>query len=212
MDTDLAELEAQVRRRCTFPDGPLDPPDVVAAVDAAYAPDDRTARVAAVAWSVREARVVEEAVVDLPVEAAYEPGRFAVREAPLALGALRRLRTAYDVVLCDGHGLAHPRLCGLACHVGAALHLPTVGVAKNLLVGRHEPLPPERGARAPLRLDGPERAVVGYAVRTRTGVKPVYVSPGNLVGAEAAAELALLLAPAYRIPEPLRAADHLTRA
>ena len=139
----------------------------------------------------------------------YVPGLLSFREAPLALGALAKLSQAPDVVLVDGHGLAHPRRFGLACHLGLLTDTPTIGCAKSMLCGRPEHSPePERGSRVPL-VDRGE--VVGAAVRTRASANPIYVSVGHRTSLERAAELTLACCKGYRMPEPTRLA-HLAAA
>jgi len=117
------------------------------------------------------------------------------------LNALGKLASRPDLILCDGQGYAHPRRFGLACHLGVLTGIPTVGVAKTLLIGKHEPLDASRGSWVPL-MDGEE--VIGAAVRTRRGVRPVYVSVGHLVDLDTAVEWTLRCAPHYRLPETTR--------
>ena len=139
----------------------------------------------------------------------YVPGLLSFREAPLVLGALATLSIAPDVVLVDGHGMAHPRRFGLACHLGLLTGVPTVGCAKSILCGRPDGSPePERGSHVPL-VDRGE--VVGAAVRTRTSVTPIYVSVGHRISLERAVELTLACCKGYRMPEPTRLA-HLAAA
>ncbi|WEH30817.1 endonuclease V [Streptomyces sp. AM 3-1-1] len=139
----------------------------------------------------------------------YVPGLLAFRELPAVLAALDRLPVAPGVVVCDGYGVAHPRRFGLAAHLGVLTGLPVFGVAKNPFLFTHEAPGEERGARAPL-LDGAEE--VGAALRTRTGVKPVYVSAGHRVTLDTACAHTLALTPRYRLPETTRRADALCRA
>jgi deoxyribonuclease V len=134
----------------------------------------------------------------------YVPGLLSFRELPLLLEAWEELPERPDAVLFDGHGRAHPRRFGLACHGGLALDVPSVGVAKSLLVGRPGPLEGERGSTAEIRHEG---ELVGMAVRTRTEVSPVYVSVGHRMDLETAVDLVLSVSPRYRIPEPIRRAD-----
>jgi len=138
----------------------------------------------------------------------YIPGLLSYREAPLCLEAIRGLPESPDLILVDGQGRAHPRRAGIACHLGVELGLPTIGVAKSILVGRHEPLGDERGSVAPLVADD---EVIGMAVRTRAGVTPVYVSVGHLVTLEDAVEWTLRTTTRYRLPEPSRRAHRLAQ-
>lgn len=150
------------------------------------------------AWSVARA----------PVAFPYIPGLLAYREIPVALAALRDLAVAPDVLVCDGQGIAHPRRMGIAAHLGVLLDHPTVGCAKSRLWGVHGPVGETRGEWQPLA-DGSE--ILGAAVRTRTSVKPVYVSPGHRADLESAIRLVLACAPRYRLPDPTRLA-HLLAA
>jgi len=128
-----------------------------------------------------------------------------VRRASLA--AFRRVKTVPDLVICDGQGRAHPRRLGLASHVGLALGVPTVGCAKSRLIGTVPRQPRrERGGRAPL-MDGRER--IGTVLRTRTGVKPVFVSAGHRIDLTSACRWVLAATPKYRLAEPTRLAHRL---
>jgi deoxyribonuclease V len=133
----------------------------------------------------------------------YVPGLLSFRETPVLAGALEALSITPDLLLVDGQGLAHPRRFGIACHLGLLTGLPTIGCAKSLLVGRHEPLGVDAGAWAEL-VDRGE--VVGAALRTRAGVTPVYVSIGHRVGLEQARRWTLACCTHYRLPEPTRLA------
>ena len=135
----------------------------------------------------------------------YIPGFLSFREAPAYLLALKALPEAPEALLVDGQGLAHPRGLGIASHLGVHLDLPSVGVAKSLLYGRPEgPLPREKGSA--VRLLAPEGRPMGYVYRSRTGVKPLYVSPGHRVGLEEALDFVKALPTRFRLPEPLRLA------
>jgi deoxyribonuclease V len=142
----------------------------------------------------------------------YVPGLLSFRELPPLLDAwnavLPRLTSPPDLLVCDGHGIAHPRRFGLACHLGVTLDLPTVGVAKTQFVGEHSAPGPRRGERTAIILDGEP---VGAALRTRDGVREVYVSVGHRTNLDAACQWVLALCPRYRLPETTRAADHLSR-
>lgn len=143
----------------------------------------------------------------------YVPGLLSFRELPPLLDAwsevLPKLATPPDLVLCDGHGIAHPRRFGLACHLGITLNLPTIGVAKTPFVGTHTSPGQRRGERTEILLDGEP---VGAALRTRDGVREVYLSVGHRSNLDSACRWVLELCPKYRLPETTRAADHLSRA
>ncbi|MCC5697475.1 endonuclease V, partial [Klebsiella pneumoniae] len=177
-----------------------------AGLDVAYRDGDDLVAVVTV-LDVTTLSVVDSAVVRGEAEFPYVPGLFAFREAPPLLDALDELSVRPDVLVCDGQGLAHPRRFGLACHLGVLTDLPSIGVGKTAM-GRYEPPGEERGDWSPLQLDG---EVVGRALRTQQGVKPVFVSIGHRFTLDAACDLVLRLAPRYRLPETTRTADHLGR-
>ena len=149
--------------------------------------------------------VVEVQGFEAPLEFPYVPGLLAFREIPSVAGALRKVETAVDAVICDAQGLAHPRRMGLASHVGLFLDVPTVGCAKSLLVGEFEEPGAEKGSVADLVHRG---EVVGRVLRTREGVSPVYVSVGNGIDLDSATALVLACCTKYRLPEPTRQAHN----
>lgn len=136
----------------------------------------------------------------------YVPGLLSFREAPAVIAAVEKLPRRPDLLLCDGQGIAHPRRLGLASHVGLWLDLPTIGVAKSRLCGRHRELGAARGSRAELIDQG---EVVGCVLRTRQAVKPLYISVGHRLSLDQAAAWTLGLASRYRLPEPNRQAHML---
>lgn len=147
---------------------------------------------------------VERVWVRRPSPFPYVPGLLSFREAPLYAEALGRLRVRPDLILCDGQGIAHPRGLGLAAHLGLILDLPAIGVAKSRLVGEHREPSAKRGASTRLMYEG---HCVGRVLRTRDGVRPLYVSPGHRIGIDEAAAIVLTMATGYRLPEPTRRAD-----
>ncbi len=166
------------------------------------------ARAAVILLSYPELAIVEQQVIEAPVDFPYVPGLLSFRETPVLTFAFERLRQRPDLLLVDGHGFSHPRRFGIACHLGLLLDLPTIGCAKSRLVGEHaEPLP-EAGASAELR-DG--REVIGLVLRTRDGVSPLFVSSGHRIGLRRAAEWVLRLCRGHRLPEPARLADQLSK-
>ncbi len=172
----------------------------VAGLDAAFPPG--AVRAAVVVLSFPQLDFVDATVTEVDNPAPYVPGLLSFREAPALLRALEGLRVRPDVLLVDGHGRAHPRRLGIASHIGVLLDWPTVGVAKSVLVGRPRgTLADEVGATVPLVHQG---EVVALGVRTRQGVKPVWVSVGHRVDLPSAVALVLRCGRGYRLPEPLR--------
>lgn len=143
--------------------------------------------------------------LDMP----YVPGYLSFRETPVLLDAFEQVENIPDVILIDGQGIAHPRGFGLASHVGLLLDVPTVGCAKSRLLGTFTEPPLEKGFATPLIDD--EGRQIGSVVRTRTGVKPVFVSPGHKISFASAVDVALKCATRYRLPEPIRVAHRLTQ-
>jgi deoxyribonuclease V len=197
-------LAAEVR----IPAGRVADPRTVAGLDVSYATGSDLLVAAAVVVAFDTGEVLEEQVLAGTATFPYTPGLLAFREAPALLAVLERVRTPVELLLCDGQGLAHPRRCGLACHLGVVTGLPAVGSAKNHFVGEHAEPGPRRGDRAPL-VDAGD--VVGEALRTHDGVRPVYVSPGHRIGVEQATDVVLHLCSTFRLPDPVRRADHLSR-
>jgi deoxyribonuclease V len=163
---------------------------LVAGVDAAFSHDGTRCIAAAVLWDAQRQVALEERIAERPLTFPYVPGLLSFREAPAVIAALRKLRREPDAIMCDAHGLAHP----------------TVGCAKSPLVGNHGEPARKRGSRVALRHEG-ER--VGTVLRTRDGVRPVYVSVGHRIDLETAERIVLQCGVGYRLPEPTRLADRL---
>ncbi|MEU3948041.1 endonuclease V [Streptomyces sp. NPDC029526] len=191
-------------------DEPGPPPGTgrVTGVDVAYDDARDVVAAAAVVLDAATLDVVAEATAVGQVAFPYVPGLLAFRELPAVLAALDALPVPPGLVVCDGYGLAHPRRFGLAAHLGVLTGLPAIGVAKNPFTFTHADPAAPRGSSSPL-LDGAEE--VGRALRTRDGVKPVYVSVGHRVDLDNACAHTLALTPAYRLPETTRRADALCR-
>lgn len=208
----IAEAEAVQDRLRPLADlvgpGPADP-RTIAGLDVAYAEDGDRLAAAVTVLDARTLEVVDSAVSIGRAAFGYVPGLFAFRELPALLDALDRLSTAPELLVCDGHGLAHPRRFGLACHLGVLTGLPAIGVGKTPLVGTWETPEPRRGAWSPLR-DGGE--TVGRVLRTQDGVKPVFVSVGHRMSLDNACARVLAASPRYRLPETTRRADRSCRA
>jgi deoxyribonuclease V len=161
---------------------------------------------ATVVMSFPSLEMIGQATAYLPVTFPYIPGLLSFREAPAILESMGKLESLPDVLLVDGHGMAHPRHFGIASHIGVLLDLPSIGCAKSLLIGEHEPLPETVGSSSDI-LHGSE--IVGLALRTRKGVKPVYVSVGHKIDLPSATEIILACSKGFRLPEPIRYAHNL---
>ncbi len=205
---DAAErLQAKLAARVVVADqfGPI---DTVAGVDVAY---DRLGQRATAAIAVLRAEdlsVLETRTLDSSVHFPYIPGLLSFRELPPIAALLRQVTVAPDLLICDGQGIAHPRRFGLACHLGVMFDVPAIGCAKTVLLGACCEPGMGRGDRTAL-IDNGE--TVGCALRTRSGVRPVYVSPGHRLSVESACEWILKLSARFRLPEPLRLADQAAR-
>lgn len=159
---------------------------------------------------------IERVAAALPLTFPYVPGLLSFREIPALLEAFRKLRHPPDLILCDGHGYAHPRRFGLACHLGVLLDLPTIGCAKSRLIGTHLEPGSKAGQWKPL-VDLPKTAHgegerIGAVLRTSTAVKPIYVSCGHRISLERAIEFVQATCDGYRVPRPTREADHFVEA
>jgi len=178
----------------------------VAGVDVGFEEGGAITRAAVAVLAFPGLELVDKAVVRQPTRFPYVPGLLSFREAPAVLAAFERLRVAPGLILYDGQGIAHPRRFGIASHVGLLLDTPSIGVAKTRLIGEHRAPSNRRGAWAPL-VDAGE--TIGAVVRTRAGVKPVYVSIGHRVSLEAAVRWAMACVTRYRLPETTRWAHRL---
>jgi deoxyribonuclease V len=194
-------LRGQVVLRDDF-----EPLATVAGVDVGFEDEGQTARAAVVALDYPALTPRDYALARLPVGFPYVPGFLSFRETPVILRALAQLRQPPDMLLVDGQGTAHPRRFGIACHLGVLANIPSVGVAKSLLTGRFGPLADERGAWEPLVDKG---EVVGAALRTRPGTKPLFISPGHRISLESAIRLVMACTTRFRLPETTRAAHNL---
>jgi len=178
-------------------------PRFIAGVDISVDRVRGVARGAVVVLSYPELKIVETRVVEGKVDFPYVPGLLTFREAPLTLAAFERLDIAPDLILFDGQGIAHPRRLGLASHLGLFLDTPAIGCAKSRLCGSHQIPPQEAGGYARL-MEGEE--VIGAVLRTKLGVKPVYVSIGHKISLESALYWVTQCCRGYRLPEPTRLA------
>ena len=214
------ELAAKVERRNRLPKGGRRALKYIAGLDVAFEDRGKVTRGAAVVLRLSDLAPVASAVARRPTSFPYIPGLLSFREVPVLLDALAMLDVAPDILMCDGHGLAHPRRFGIACHLGLLTDLPAIGVGKSRLTGRHDEPGPEKGDWTPLVAapkagapkGGGKSERLGAVLRTRSGVKPVYVSTGHRVSLKTALALTLRCALCHRLPEPVRLADKLSKA
>lgn len=179
---------------------------LVAGADLAFSRDGTRCLAGVVIYDLETGETVEEALAWRAVRFPYVPGLLSFRETPAVLAAVRKLKTVPDLFMFDAHGLAHPRRFGLASHAGLLMDRPSVGCAKSRLCGEHGEPPATPGRFAPLIHRG---ETVGAVLRTRRGVKPVFVSPGHRVSLEDGVRLVTACVTRYRLPEPTRRAHLL---
>lgn len=178
----------------------------VAGVDIGFEDNYAISKSAIAILTYPELELVEQAIARIPTAFPYVPGYLSFREIPAILAAFPQLNITPDLILCDGQGYAHPRRLGLACHLGILLDIPTIGVAKSLFIGKHEEVPLEKGSHQPL-IDKEE--TIGVVLRSRTNVKPIYVSIGHKISLPTALNYVMGCLTKYRLPETTRWADKL---
>jgi deoxyribonuclease V len=191
-------LATRVRKRCSGI-----PFHLIAGADCCYSKDDALCAAAVVVWDLETQTQVETKTAGSEVRFPYIPGLLAFREVPVILKALELLTIRPQLLICDGHGVAHPRRFGLASHAGVLIGVPTIGCAKRRLCGSFVEPDAKRGSRSPLTDRG---EIIGTVLRTRNGVRPVFVSAGHLIDLPTAERIVLACTLRYRIPEPLRIA------
>ncbi len=200
-------LQEQLRERVVVEDR-FDMIRLLAGADLAFDPETDLAFAGVIVYRLPELKEVERQMARRKLRFPYVPGLLSFRESPVLLGAFARLRTEPDLILIDGHGRAHPRLFGIACHIGVLFDKPTIGCAKSLLVGEYDGPGECAGATTPLILNGQR---VGTVLRTRDRVKPIFVTQGHRVSLESAVDLVRQCLDGFRIPKPTREADHFVR-
>ena len=184
----------------------------VAGIDIGISVSLRRIRACAAVFSFPDIELVESSVACRPLDFPYIPGYLSFREVPGALDALNNLRTRPDFLLVDGHGYAHPRRFGVASHLGVSTGIPSVGIGKSRFIGTYAEPPNVRGAWTPLRDENTSTGnaeTIAAVLRTRVGVKPIFVSIGHRVSLGSAVKIALQCTGAFRLPETTRAADRL---
>jgi deoxyribonuclease V len=201
-----ALLVQQQLRDQVITEDQLGPIDYVTGVDVGFEEDGAVTRAAVAVLRLSDLQLHEYAIARRPTTFPYIPGFLSFREIPAVLDALAQLTTSPGILLCDGQGLAHPRRLGIACHLGLLTDTPAIGVAKTLLLGKHDPLPEERGAWQPLHDKG---EVIGAVLRTRAHTKPLYISSGHRISLTTAIDYVMRCTTKYRLPETTRWAHKL---
>lgn len=184
------------------------PVKYIAGVDVAFPNKGKVTRAAVVVISFPSLDLIEQIVYEAPTVMPYIPGVLSFREGGAILSALEQLKTLPDVLMFDGQGIAHPLGLGVASHIGVILNVPTIGIAKSCLVGTFGEPGVNKGSISELVINNKK---CGYVVRSRDKVKPIFVSPGHLITKEQALQLALQCVTKYRLPEPTRLADKLSK-
>jgi len=184
---------------------PLDRCDLVAGADVSYNRFSNTFYAGVVVLRTSDLSVVERQGAVREVHFPYIPGLLSFRETPVLLDAFAKVKSEPDAVMVDAHGFSHPRRFGLTCHLGVCLERPTLGCAKSRLTGTYEEPGPKAGAHTPLTDRG---EVIGSVLRTKAGVRPVFVSVGHRIDLASAVRLVLQTCRGYRLPEPTRQAHH----
>ncbi len=201
-------IQNELRARIELRDR-LGPVRMIAGADVALDLVRRRAIAGVIVFRFPGMEEVERASAVRPLTFSYVPGLLSFREAPALLAAFARLRHSPDLLFFDGHGYAHPRRFGIACHLGLLLDRPAIGCAKSLLIGEHQEPALAAGSHAPLFDDG---ETIGAVLRTRNRVKPVYISIGHRISLDRAVEFTLAATDGFRIPRPTRLADHFVEA
>lgn len=181
----------------------------VAGVDVGFEDNGATTRAAIAVLSYPALQLQEQVVARCPTQFPYVPGLLSFREIPAILQAIEQLTQTPDLLLCDGQGTAHPRRFGIACHLGLLTNLPAIGVGKSQLVGQHDEVPDQKGDWVALT---DQDEVIGAVLRTRSGTKPLYISPGHRISLRRAIAFVLACTTKYRLPETTRAAHKLASA
>lgn len=199
-------LQQQLRGAVVLEDRLDDPVRAVAGVDVGFESKNTVTRAAVAVLGYPALELTAHSIARQPTRFPYVPGLLSFREVPAVLEAFAGLPDRPQLLLCDGQGIAHPRRLGIASHLGLLLDIPAIGVAKTRLIGEHPPVPDERGAWVPLVDKG---ETIGAVLRSRKGVKPLYISPGHRITLETAIDYVMGCLTRYRLPETTRWAHRL---
>jgi deoxyribonuclease V len=200
-------LQESLRSKLKIRDD-FDTINLIAGIDVGYDHARDLAHASVVVMPLQTLKAIEQVQAFVPVPFPYIPGLLSFREVPAILAALAQLTNVPDLLMVDGQGIAHPRRMGIAAHLGVLLDIPSIGVAKSRLTGRFEMPGEKKGEKSPL-MHGTER--LGTVLRSRDKVMPLFISPGHRVSVETATNITLRCLKRYRLPEPTRMADKLSK-
>ena len=200
-------LQLELARTVVLHDDFAKPLRTVAGFEVGFEEDGTVTRAAAVVLDAKTLQPLDSRIVRIPASMPYVPGLLSFRELPALLEVLAQLPQPPDLALIDGHGIAHPRGLGTASHFGIASGVPTIGVARQVLVGVAAALHQTRGAYTPLRDEWKKQ--IGWVLRSKPGCDPLFVSPGHRVAMASTAELVMQFVSTHRLPEPIRMAGHM---
>jgi deoxyribonuclease V len=200
---DARALQLELANAVVLRDGFANPLRTVAGFDVGFEESGTITRAAAVLLDAMTLQPLDMRIVRIATSLPYIPGLLSFRELPALLEVLAQMPQVPDLAFVDGHGIAHSRRLGIAAHFGVASRLPTIGVARKVLLGTAAALHQTRGAYTPLR-DGQQQ--IGWVLRSKPGCNPLFVSPGHRVAMASAAELVMRFVTTYRLPEPTRLA------
>lgn len=182
--------------------------EYIAGIDCSYDLKNKLSFAIIVIMKLGELHPLEVIRAELPTTFPYIPGLLSFREIPVILTALKQIKISPDMLMVDGHGIAHPRRLGIAAHLGVLLNIPSIGVAKSKLTGRYYEPNPTKGSVSELTDKGLQ---IGTVLRTKNNVKPLFISPGHRVGHKRAVDIVLQCLTKYRLPEPTRIADKISK-
>lgn len=205
--SEALQIQQEMRGRVSLKDD-FSPVRLIAGIDVGYDIQKNESKAALVLISIDDLKPIYSLTAFAPTPFPYVPGLLSFREAPVILKALSEVEQKPDMVFIDGQGIAHPRRLGIASHIGILTGLPSIGVAKSVLCGRFTPPDLRRGSRTDL-IDKGEKIATAY--RSRDNVAPIFISPGHRVSHESAVELVERCLTRFRLPEPTRLADKLSK-
>ncbi|WAC48862.1 deoxyribonuclease V [Asticcacaulis sp. SL142] len=206
-ESEARAIQEELRREIRLFDD-FDKIETIAGVDVGYDIENGLAHASIVTMSIDDLKPIEAVEASVPVDFPYIPGLLAFREIPAVLDALDGLITRPDLFMVDGQGIAHPRRLGIAAHLGVLLNKPAIGVAKSRLTGRYDMPGIHKGEQSALMAGGEQ---IGVVLRSKDEVNPLFVSPGHRLSMKTAVDITLRCLTRFKLPEPTRLADKLSK-